>query len=598
MRSETVPIEEQCQTIGDTGNDGDKVDGTGSSVPPNGRGQAGDTGGTLPRSFRLDQYGLWHRPDDLDGEWQWICSPLHVTALTRNADGEAWGRLLEFVDPDGNAHTWACPMEMLASDGAEFRRVLLSMGLEIAPGAKARNLLATYVQSAKVERRAICTERTGWYRGRFVLPGETIGSGDEGERVLLQINGEPPKMGQDGTFEAWRDEIAARCVGNSRLVLAVSAAFAAPLLDVVGHEPGGIHLVGNSSTGKTTALKVAASVWGAPDYLHRWRSTTNGLEAVAYSHNDGLLVLDELAQVDPRQAGDAAYMLANGSGKHRARRDGRARKAAEWRLLFLSAGEIGLAEHMAEAGKRSRAGQEVRLADVPADTGEHGLFESLHGAASAAAFADELGQLAATHYGTPIRTYLGQLASLARSEVKARIGQLTADFIAETLPKNANGQARRVCARFALIAAGGELATKFGLTGWLAGEAIKAARVCFAAWLDRRGGTGSQEHARAIAQVRLFLENHGDARFADLDSHGGHSIRDRAGFRRVVDGKRQYLIFPETFKSEVCAGLDWQMVARTLRDEGLLVTEDVSHNTVKLRAKGRLYAVREAIHEG
>ena len=88
----------------------------------------------------------------------------------------------------------------------------------------------------------------------------------------------------------------------------------------------------------------------------------------------------KLAQVDAREAGEVAYMLANGTGKQRAQRDGLAKPKASWRLLFLSAGEIGLAQHMREAGKKARAGQEVRLADIPADAGAgYGLFETLHG---------------------------------------------------------------------------------------------------------------------------------------------------------------------------------------------------------------------------
>jgi len=37
--------------------------------------------------------------------------------------------------------------------------------------------------------------------------------------------------------------------------------------------------------------------------------------------NDCLVVLDELAQVDPRVAGKTAYMLVNGEGKMRMGRD-------------------------------------------------------------------------------------------------------------------------------------------------------------------------------------------------------------------------------------------------------------------------------------
>lgn len=151
--------------------------------------------------------------------------------------------------------------------------------------------------------------------------------------------------------------------GNSRLVFAVSCAFAAPLLHLVGEENGGFYLRGPSSTGKTTVLFVACSVFGGRDYLQRWRATINGLEGVAIQHNDALLCLDELKQVDPREAGEVAYLLANGSGKQRANQHGGAREKYTWRLLFFSSGETSLADHMRTAGKKAHAGQETRLAD-------------------------------------------------------------------------------------------------------------------------------------------------------------------------------------------------------------------------------------------
>ena len=177
-----------------------------------------------------------------------------------------------------------------------------------------------------------------------------------------------------------RRSVAAPAAGNSRLVFALCCAFAGPLLRLAGMESGGIHLRGNSSQGKTTALKVAASVWGRPSYMQRWRTTDNALEATAVQHCDGLLILDEFGQLDPRVAGECAYMLANDQEKGRATRSGLTRKRRTWRLLFLSSGEVSLADHMAEAGKRTRAGMEVRMLDVPLDAGAGmGGIEALHG---------------------------------------------------------------------------------------------------------------------------------------------------------------------------------------------------------------------------
>lgn len=55
----------------------------------------------------------------------------------------------------------------------------------------------------------------------------------------------------------------------------------------------------------------------------------------------------------------------------RADRNGDARARAEWRLLFLSTGEVTLSERLGEdrPGHQARAGQNVRLLNVPIDSG-------------------------------------------------------------------------------------------------------------------------------------------------------------------------------------------------------------------------------------
>lgn len=582
---------DELESTGDGGDGGDRG-ASAEHARSRSRGVAPGTPGTFSVEEQGPKPGLYYH--DSSGS-SWIASPLHVTAMTRDTDGEAWGRLLEFQDQDCRHHQWACPMELLAGDGGDFRRVLLSMGLLIAPGLKARQKLSEYVQVAEVSARAICTSRTGWHGNAFVLPDETIG--EDAERVLLQTLGEPPRMRQAGTVESWGEHVAGLCVGNSRLLLAVSSAFAAPLARLAGDESGGVHFVGSSSTGKTTALRVAASVWGGPEYVNRWRATSNGLEAIAAGHNDAVLILDELAQVDSREAGAVAYMLANGVGKHRARRDGLARPAATWRLLFLSAGEIGLADHMREAGKRARAGQEVRLADIPAESG-FGIFDELHGRAGGGHLADELCHAVAEHYGAPIRAYLRKLVKLPAADLAAELAECRDAFVHENVPKDADGQARRVGARFALIAAGGELATQLGLTGWPKGEAIQGVAACFGAWLNRRGGPGSGEELEALAQVRHFLESHGEARFSSLDGTDSRPVANRAGYRQRVDGETRYLILPEVFKREVCSGLDYRTVARMLRERGLLKSEGPDRLTMKQRPPvGRCYVVVEGIHD-
>ena len=568
-------------------------------------GAAGDTGRAFD-VFAVNDDGVWHQGIDQDGKQkspEWICSRLNVDALTRDQDGGGWGYLLTFADPLHHAKQWAMPSRMLAGDGGEYRATLLNMGLRIATTPRARNLLTQYIQTRTPEEFASCTDRIGWHNGRsFVLPRETIG--DSAERIVFQSdNAVENTFRSKGTPEQWRDRVGELCIGNTRLAFAVACAFAGPLLRPAGMESGGFHYRGDSSSGKTTALKLAASVYGGASYLQRWRSTDNALEATAAQHSDCLLILDELAQIDPKTAGECAYMLANEQGKARATRNGTPRARQAWRLLFLSAGELGLADHMAEGMKRTRTGQEVRMADIPADAGMGlGAFEELHGYSGGAAFAKHVTHQAQVVYGAPGRAWLEWLTTNADT-LKASIRKSADALAAQLIPKDASGQVERVGARFALVGAAGELATAAGLTGWPAGESDAAARACFNAWLAARGGTGNGEVVAMLRAVRRFLETHGEGRFAmwhrSADDHAPKTLQ-RAGVRRMLNadgepiktnsqhgsefGDRmpaalgegvsfEYFILAETFRAEVCQGFDYQAVCRVLLDHGCLTPD-------------------------
>jgi uncharacterized protein (DUF927 family) len=433
--------------------------------------------------------------------------------------------------------------------------------------------------------------------------------------VLQTLDRHSEGYRQAGTLEGWQTEIGARCVGNSRLLVAVSTGFAAPLLEPLGEESGGLHFRGESSEGKTTALLVAATVWGEPGRLERWRATANGLEGVALAHNDNLLCLDELRELDAREAGGVAYMLANGAGKRRGQPHGGTRARLTWRLLFLSTGEHSLEQHIAEAGQRIQAGQEVRLLDVPADASAgYGLFEDLHESEHSKAFADQLREATTHNFGHAGRAFVAAL-SQDRMENVTHVRQLRDGFVAQHVPAGASGQVYRVAQRFGLIGAAGELATAAGITGWPEGAALTAAARCFHDWLQRRGDIGNAEEARALSQVRLFFEQYGEARFkpwtlrdgatcercrgsgkveysymggACFDCHGtgkitsetepNRPIYQRAGFRRATDdGRTEFYVLPEVFQHEIAKGFEAQWLAQRL----------IAHNLLYLARDGK-----------
>ena len=218
--------------------------------------------------------------------------------MVRDPGNKGWGKLVEFLDPDRQPHREVIPDAMLSGDGTELEKLLRGWGLQIAP--KGRPLLLEYLMTQQPKARARTTARTGWHESGddrvFVLPDRAIGKADE--VWLFEDGTAAADYRARGTLEEWRQEVAALCLDNSRLTFAVCLAFAAPLLDLVGGESGGIHYSGESGDGKTTALRVAASVCGGPEYMKQWRASDNSMEYLALQHCDALLAMDELAQIN------------------------------------------------------------------------------------------------------------------------------------------------------------------------------------------------------------------------------------------------------------------------------------------------------------
>src|SRR5207248_340195 len=172
---------------------------------------------------------------------------------------------LHWSDHDGRHHQHALPRASLAGDGADARRILLDGGLYVAPGKRARDLLNSFLLQVRSPVRARATQRVGWHGNSFVLPDQSFGE-QENEKLLLQTaTAQEHAFRENGTLKSWKENVARYAIGNSRLVLSISAAFAGPLVGPCSAEGGGIHFKGASSTGKSTALHIAGSVWGGGD---------------------------------------------------------------------------------------------------------------------------------------------------------------------------------------------------------------------------------------------------------------------------------------------------------------------------------------------
>ncbi len=116
---------------------------------------------------------------------------------------------------------------------------------------------------------------------------------------------------------------------------------------------------------------------------------------------------------------------------------------------------------------------------------------------------------AATKYYGAVGAEWLRLIVEDRPKLAAVLSSGIKQFAEEFVPKDAAGQVERVARRFGLVATAGEMASRYGLTGWAPGEAVAAVAKCFGCWLDAFGGTGNREERALLAQVKGFFEQHG-----------------------------------------------------------------------------------------
>jgi putative DNA primase/helicase len=537
----------------------------------------------------------WHGLKTIAGQQYpvdlWVCSPIHAIAITANEREESFGLLLRFMNAFGQWREWSMPMWLLKGSGEEMRHELLDLGVKMNLNAKTN--LSAWLMEQKPATRITAATRTGWDSDGmvFVMPHKTIGDKNKvrfQSEFVIQNN-----FIEKGTLERWLDAVASKCKGNPILIFSLATAFAAPLLLKAKqqHSGGaGIHIMGKSSRGKTTALQVAASVWGSPNYVRTWRATANGLEATGVTLNDCLLILDEIGQSDPREIGAIVYAMANGQGKQRAKRTGGAQEAANWRVIVLSSGESTLSAHMQESGKKAKAGQEVRLLSIPVTDRAYGVFDELHGFVDGHSIADYLKQSTSACYGMAGPAFIKKLL-----EDKDSLPDLYARLCNRPEFKSSDSVESRAAGIFSLIAMAGEKATEYGLTRWQEGDALRAAIECFNIWRGSRG-QGETETRQILDGIRQFVDRHGDSRFSEL-GHGrtGYAgdnvdqrpvVRDRAGYWKDAKQGRVFM-FNSPALQEAAIGYDLSFILRTLQDAGWIAEHDYGKHSKKVRVDGR-----------
>ncbi|MFJ5428230.1 DUF927 domain-containing protein [Pectobacterium actinidiae] len=493
----------------------------------------------------------------------WLCSALNVVGIGRDEKDQYL--ILRWRAIGANADTTqAIPLADIGE--REGWRTLKNGGVNVTTKNSLRAILADWLQRSAVHEIWHIAHATGWQCGAYIMPdGEIIGKPD---RPVLFNGRSSAAAGYTvkGTAESWRHSIARLVDGNYSMMTGIAAALAAPLIGLSGSDGFGIHFYEQSSAGKTTAANVSASLYGNPDLLRlTWYGTALGLANEAAAHNDGLMPLDEVGQgADPVSVAQAAYALFNGVGKLQGAKEGGNRDLKRWRTVAISTGEMDLETFIASVGRKTKAGQLVRLLNIPLSKAIR-FHEHSNGKQHADALKDAYQQ----HYGAAGRKWIKYLADHPQQAIEAvRAAEMRWRGL---IPSDYGEQVHRVAARFAVM----EAALSLGkvITGWDEQTSRDAIQHSFNAWV-REFGTGNKEHQQIIEQCEAFLNACGLSRFAPLPYDSTSlPIRDLAGYRdrgKHDDSPMVFYTFPAAFEGEIAKGFNAKQFAEILRGAGML----------------------------
>lgn len=198
-------------------------------------------------------------------------------------------------------------------------------------------------------------ERLGWVDSVFVPYAEALTLDNDGQGAELAR-----AIHSKGTLEEWADYIAPLRKQSLYLQIVLAAAFASVLISKVKALPFVLHLWGGTGTGKTVALKVAASVWGNPEkYMLTLNGTTNALMGAAALLHDLPLLADELQTIKIDTNFQNNYdklimQLTEGKDRARLTQQSTLKEQKTWTNCFIFTGEEPITQSNSGGGTKNR----------------------------------------------------------------------------------------------------------------------------------------------------------------------------------------------------------------------------------------------------
>ena len=320
-----------------------------------------------PRGYDLDASGVYRLSATMDGQLNRTrIAPAPIFIAGRTVDvhtGEA-KRQVVWRGPSG----W-CSRVIDRRTILDSSKIILLTNLEAPINSNTTSQIVAYLAEFEAENShnfpvVRSATRMGWQPdGGFLLPDVFYAVNDEASSnfALTPPSGLETLSSGWTTAGSWEEWVSAMELVSSfpYMYIAMYAGAAAPLLSVLKIPGFVVDFSGETSGGKTTALRFSASVWGRPSEsyptaMYSWDATKVWIERMSGFLHNLPLILDETKRArHPRIVRDVIYDFCQGQGRGRGAVDG-TRHTESWRSILISSGEGAATSFSQDAGTRAR----------------------------------------------------------------------------------------------------------------------------------------------------------------------------------------------------------------------------------------------------
>lgn len=165
-----------------------------------------------------------------------------------------------------------------------------------------------------------------------------------------------------GEFAVWEEMVKKEVCGNIPMEFVLALGFASPVLSLLNetYDLGSIvfNLANLTSTGKTTAAMLAASVFGNPKIgegaMISYNATKNALLATLAFFNSFTVVIDEIGTSEIKDFSKFLYSVCLGSSKKRLDGNAQIKKTEQYSSFIISTAEHDILSDDSEGGLRAR----------------------------------------------------------------------------------------------------------------------------------------------------------------------------------------------------------------------------------------------------